>query len=356
MATGGVAAVEAHEQVLGLGALEVGLGADHVGRHGVVDIQQRRRRLAGEVAEILTERAVDIHLARHRHAARGQPAVDIARHEAKRPLERRPALVGEDRVLPRAEVGLGETLQRHLEPGQPRQQLWIGVALAQLSRHLVGGRLDGGVLLIHRLKEPQQVQLGVFHHLRAHVIQLPDRGVAGVEVLRPRPKGEYLQTRYAQQDPREALEVRDPGGQFIRRAHGHLRDVDRHVAQVEVDGGIEHAAEGVAATVDEILARLLAGCARHHRPVDVLGEDRQRPFRSEVAEVNDGRIAAGLIDLGQGRHRVGLVLNDRLAGGHLQANLAAGLRQRRQAGPGQFDRKAIPADADKGQRHLRGIR
>ena len=97
---GGVTAVEAHEDLLlGIGVACKLLALDallvHVLRYGVVDVEQRHGVLRDAGADILRQRAVDIHLAAHGDTAAGETAVHIAGHEAEHGLEGRPALRGE---------------------------------------------------------------------------------------------------------------------------------------------------------------------------------------------------------------------------------------------------------------------
>ena len=65
-------------------------------------------------------------------------------------------------------------------------------------------------------------------------------------------------------------------GDLLGHADGVFGDVGPELAQADVVGVVEHAAVGVAAPVDEVLARLLGGRRDHDRAVELLGQDRGR--------------------------------------------------------------------------------
>ena len=138
-----------------------------------------------QVADVLAQGAVDVDLAGDRDAARGQPRVDVAGDEAEIALESRPALVGEDAVLRRAEVRLHELEQGHLELGQLVEDVGVVVAGAEFLGHVGGDGLDLGIAL-GLAEDVVEVELAVLHDLDAEVVEGLDRRVAGQEVLRPR--------------------------------------------------------------------------------------------------------------------------------------------------------------------------
>jgi len=65
---------------------------------------------------------------------------------------------------------------------------------------------------------------------------------------------------------------------------GLFRDMRAEPAQADVVRGVEHPAVGIAAAVDEILARLLGRGGEHDRSGEALGQDGRRPFGTEVAQ------------------------------------------------------------------------
>ena len=95
LALGGIAAMEAHK---GIGELAVIPALDvlviDIPGHAVVDVQQRHGVAGNARADILAQRAIDVHLAGDRNAPAGQAAVDIAGFKAELLGECRPALVG----------------------------------------------------------------------------------------------------------------------------------------------------------------------------------------------------------------------------------------------------------------------
>ena len=135
--TAGVAAMESHE---GLGQAHIvsapdGLVVNGCG-HGVVDVQQRGGRAGNAHADVLGQRAVNIHLAGNGNSHGRKAAVYITGHKFELRLERGPALVGKRHILPRAFVGLGPVQQRQLVLGQTGQNTRILVVSAQLRLHL----------------------------------------------------------------------------------------------------------------------------------------------------------------------------------------------------------------------------
>ena len=81
------------------------------------------------------------------------------------------------------------------------------------------------------------------------------------------------------------------------------------MAQAEVIGTVEHAAVGIAAAIDEVLARFFGSGDVHDRAVEFAGNQRFRRFRAEVAEEDDEGIAAGIFGFLYGSQHVTFVLN-----------------------------------------------
>ena len=194
----GIAAVEAHEGfrqaviVLALDALVI-----HRGRHGVVDVQQGHGRAGHADADVLGQHAVDVHFAGNRDAHAGQTAVDIAGHELELGLEGRPALVGKGHVLTGALVLLSPIQQGQLILSQPGQNARVGIVAAQFFFHFLHLGGDAGIvgmLVVGR----QQIQLGIFFHGHAQIVQRLDGRVAGQEVIGTGTEGDHLQALQAQ--------------------------------------------------------------------------------------------------------------------------------------------------------------
>lgn len=197
----GVAAVEAHEQVLEGCALEIGLRGYHIAGNGVVYIQQGGGYTACQVAEVLAQGAVDVHFAGHWDTARCQAGVDVAGDEPERFLKRRPALVCEDAVAAGAEVCLVEPCEGKLKSGELGQEVGVSVTRAEFLCHVLSDGCDLRVILIYCVVEDEEVEFAVLHYFHAEVVEWLDGGVAGVEVLRARAECEYLDVEYAENHP-----------------------------------------------------------------------------------------------------------------------------------------------------------
>lgn len=102
----GVAAVEGHK---GVGLLAIVRSSDILVinglGYGVVDVQEGHRIPGDAGADVLAERAVDIHFAGHGDASSGQSGIHITGFEAELAGERGPALVGEGHILSRTLMG-----------------------------------------------------------------------------------------------------------------------------------------------------------------------------------------------------------------------------------------------------------
>lgn len=81
------------------------------------------------------------------------------------------------------------------------------------------------------------------------------------------------------------------------------------MAQAEVVRAVEHAAVGIAAAVDEVLAGLFRSGHVHDRAVELAGNQGLRRLRAEVAEEDDEGIAAGVLGFLDGGQHVLLVLD-----------------------------------------------
>jgi hypothetical protein len=141
-------------------------------------------------------------------------------------------------------------------------------------------------------------------------------------------------------------------GHLFRGADGVFGDVGPELAQTHVVRIVEHAAVGVAASVDKVIPGLLGGRRDHDRPVESLGQDRRRAFRSEVAEVEDQGVDILRPDLLERLEGVRLVLDDRRDADDGQAGLAALLGDAELAFPGELDGETVAADGDEAEPHL----
>ncbi len=93
-------------------------------------------------------------------------------------------------------------------------------------------------------------------------------------------------------------------------ADGLLGYVGARLAQAQGLAGVQHAAVGIAAAVDEVVLGLLGSGAEHRRTLEPVGNHRLADFRTEVAEVDAQGVAAGLLHVLQGLLGVYLALDD----------------------------------------------
>ena len=347
-AHGRVAAVEAHERLV---EAVVELAADvrvvHVGGHGVVDVQQRNRRAGHAGADVLRQRAVDVHLAGDADAHRRQPGVDIAGHEAELRLKRRPALVRHHDVLRAAAVLLDPVQERQLVLREPRQDAGHLVARAQLGLHLRDLRRDARVALV-LLVRLEQVELGVLLDVDAQLKQRRDRRVAGQKVKWPRAERDDLQVLQPQQRAGDRGEFEDHVRALGRGADGIFGNVGRDAAELQVVARVEHAAERVAPVAGEHGGVLLRRRDVHDRACELLRDQRLRALGAKVAQIDDQRVDAGAAEVLVGLHDVAVdaALDDDRA----LIDLAALFADGRDDGPAarlrKRDREAVAADRD----------
>ena len=311
---GCVAAVEAHEdlfvsifvaeELLALDALLV-----HVGRNGVVDVEQGDGILGDAGADKLRQRAIDVHLAAHGDAVAGQSAVHIAGHEAEHGLESRPALGGQRHKLAAALVSLHPVGQGEFVLGELGQHLRNLVASAELGNHILHHVVDAGIagMLLERL---EQVELRVLFNLYIQVIEGTDGSIAGQEVVRTRTEADDLQVTQADDGTSDRQELMDQFCTVGSVADGLLRDIGARLAQRQGMAGIQHAAVGITTTVDEVLLGLFGSGAEHGGAIEIFGQHGLGDLRSEVAKIYTEGIATSLLDILKGLAHVNLALDD----------------------------------------------
>lgn len=355
-AGGGIAAMEAHKQVFGLGAFQIHFGFEHIGGDGIVDIEQGNSFIAGQQAKVFAERAIHINLAGGGNAAGRESGIDIAGHKAESLFKCGPAFIGKSGILAGAKIGRSKAAQRDLKAGEFGQQVGIGIACAQFRGHFAHGGSDGRIALFDILVEQQHVQLAVFHDFHAEVVEGLDGTIAGEEVLGPRAESEDLQTEHAQDDARDGFKMSNLRGEFFRQADGHLRDINRQVAQTEIVRGVQHAAKGIPAVAHEGIFALFGGGASHDGAHEFLREDGEGSFGAEIAQINHRGVGPGLVTFHQGLHGMDFVFDNSGAGKDLQANLFTFVNHSLHAFAGKLDGETIAADADDGELYFGGIR
>ena len=343
-----VAAVEAHE---GIGKLVVELAGDilvvDVLGHAVVDIQQSDGVAGNAHTDIFAQGTVDIHLAGDRDAAADQAAVHIAGLKAELGRESRPALVGKGHILLAALVGFGPIQQGQFELGHAGQQVGVILALAHLGGHVGADLGDAGVVGVLFISH-QQIQLGVFFHFHAQLIQALDGGIAGEEVLRTGAKGDDLEVFHAQHGPGNGQKLRYLVRQFLGGAHGVLGDVGFQVAHTQVIRTVQHAAVGVAAAVDHV-AVTLGSRHVHDGAVEVFGDEGLRRLGTEVAQEHRQGVAARGLDLLDSLEHIGLVFHRDAALIRLKAFGLAGGHDVLAAPGGQGNGETVAADSHNAQ-------
>ena len=342
--------MEAHE---GVGDLIVELAGDvlvvDVLRHGVVDVQQRHRVAGDARADVLAQRAVDVHLAGDRDAAGGQAGVDVARLKAELLRERRPALVRKGHILARTLVALGPVQQRQLKLRHALEQVGVDLAVHLLLHvgHDLRDACIAGVLPVGH----QQVELGVLLDLHAQLVQALDRRVAGEEVLRTRAEGDDLEVLHADDGAGDRHELADHGRALLGGAHRILRDVGLQMAHAQVVGAVQHAAVGVTAAVDQV-AVALGRRDVHRRAAKLLAQQRLGRLGAEVAQEDHQRIDAVGAHIVKRLEGVQLVFHG--DGAFIEA-LAVGSHDVLAALRGERDGEAVAGDRDDAQLDLRNV-
>ena len=239
----------------------------------------------------------------------------------------------------------GPVKQGDLELGHALAHVGVVAALAHLLGHVLADAGDARVVRV-RLVGDEQVELAVLLNLHAYLIEALDGRVAGEEVLGTRAEGYNLELAEADKGAGNGHELVNHDGDVLGGADGILGDPGLEVAHAEVVGAVEHAAVGVAAAVDKVLAGLLGGGGVHDRAVEVLGDEGLGGLGAEVAEEDDQGVAAGGLDLVDGLEHVELVLDGGLALVYVEAALGTGLNDGGAAALRQGDDEAVAADSD----------
>ena len=162
----------------------------------------------------------------------------------------------------------------------------------------------------HAFMQTEHIQLGALHHLKPQVVEWLDRCIAGIEVVRPRTEREDFEVLQPHHDPRHVGKMLYIGGHISGQPHGDGRHIGVQTAQPHVQAGIEHAAERIATTADQVRGRFLGRSAEHERPTQPLREDRRRPFRAKIAEVDHGRADFRLFHFGECQQGIVLRFDD----------------------------------------------
>ena len=250
-------------------------------------------------------------------------------------------------------MGLGPVQQRQLKLRHAGQQVGVVVPLAHFGGHVGADVGDAGVIGVFFVGD-EQVELAVFLHFDAELIQPLDGRVAGKEVLRAGAEGDDLEVLHAEHRAGDGHELGHFVGQFPGGADGVLGDIALEVAHAEVVRAVEHAAVGVAAAIDEV-AVALGRRHKHAGAVKVFGDEGLGRFGAEVAQKYRQRVAAGGLGLGHSGEHVLLVFDGSL---HLDDVKALGLARRddgRAAGLGQRDGEAVAADRHDAKLDLRDV-
>ena len=154
----------------------------------------------------------------------------------------------------------------------------------------------------------EQVELRVLLHLYAQFIETLDGGVAGEEVLGTRTEGDNLQPPQTDDHAGNGHKLGHHAGHLFGRSHGIFRDIALQFAHAQIIGAVQHAAVGVATTVDHVAVALGSG-HKHAGAVEIFGDERLGSLGSEVAKEHHEGVATGLFHLGHGLEHVLLVLH-----------------------------------------------
>ena len=251
-------------------------------------------------------------------------------------------------------MGLGPIQQSQLQLSHPGVEIGIILALAHLLGHVCADLGDPGIIGMG-LVGHQQVQLGVFLHFHAQLIQSLDGGVAGKEVLGTGAEGDDLETGEANQGAGNGLEVGNHGGDILRGAHGIGGDIGLEMAHAQVVGAVEHAAVGVAAAVDEVLAAFLSGSHIHDGAVKPLGDERFRRLGTEVAQEHHQGIAARALYFVHGFEHILLIFHRGFAFVQIQSLALAGGHDGSPAALGERNDEAVPGHRNDAQLDFRNV-
>ena len=161
----------------------------HIGRNGIVDIQQGYLILRCADSNILGKRSPDVRLTGNRDPFFHQPGINIAWNKFKFRLEGRPAFVRHCHIVPMALMAFDPVLQRYLILCELFKDFRNFIGASQLFCHLLCHRVNPFILRMC-IKGCEEIQLRVFLNLHSQFIQTLDWRVAGQKILRPRPEGD----------------------------------------------------------------------------------------------------------------------------------------------------------------------
>ena len=243
--------------------------------------------------------------------------------------------------------------QRQLKLCHAGQQVGVIPALPHLGGHIGADGGNAGVIGVFFIGN-QQIQLGVFLHLHAQLIQALDGGVAGKEVLRAGAKGDDLEIFHTDDGAGNGNELRHLVGQLLGGTHGVFRNIALEVAHPQIVGAVEHPAVGVAPAVDHV-AVALGGGHKHTGAVKVFGDEGLRRFGAEVAQKNRQRIAAGGTGIRNGIQHILFVFHGDRAFVHRQAPFGTQCRDGLPSVNGQRDGETIAGNRDDAQFDLGNV-
>ena len=248
---------------------------------------------------------------------------------------------------------LGPVQQSQLQLRHAFAHIGVVAALTHLPGHILTDGGDAGVVGMSLIGH-QQIQLGVLLDLHTDLIQTPDGGVAGKEILGPGTKGDDFQTAQTDESPGDRHKLPDHFRHVLGRTHGVLGDKSLQMAHTQVVGAVEHSTVGVAPAINKV-AVPLGGGGVHAGAAEVLGDECLRGLRAEVAQEHHQGVAACGLHIGHRFQHILLVLHGDGALVYLGALLPAGGRHSGAAALGQGDDEAISADSDDAQLYLGNI-
>ena len=302
--------MEAHEGILvriGEFALD-GLPV-HILGDGVVDVEQGNCVLRNACPDVLAQRTVDVDLTGDRDAAAGETAVHIAGNEAELGLESGPAFSCDGDILAVASVLFDPVKERQLILGQLLKNLRLLVACAKLCSHIGSYFRNAGIagMLVKCLKK---IQLRVLLDFNAQVVELLDGCVAGKEIQRSRTEGDDLEVGQADHGSRDGQKVMDHVSAVFRVADRIFGDISADITELQVVACVEHAAECIAASLDQVILGLLGSCTEHLGAVKMLSQKSLGDFGTEVSEVDAECVAACSLDVCESLYHMDLALDD----------------------------------------------
>ena len=150
---------------------------------------------------------------------------------------------------------------------QPGENSGHFVAFTQFGGHICHNSRNTGIIFVC-IESHQQVEFGIFLTFDSQIIQWLDRRITGVEIGGPRSEGDYLQFGQSHQCSRNRNKILYHLCQLAGGSNRIFRDIGMDSPEPQVVGAVEHAAVGIAAAVNQVVAVIFRGSAVHNRAAE----------------------------------------------------------------------------------------